>query len=105
MPQSDRLADTLGAVAGVAFAADRGIQRVEVSTDGGASWADAELLASLGPSTWVFWRHAWRPLGPGPATLVARATDGTGAVQTDRRTDPFPQGASGLHSIQVKTTP
>ncbi|MGH2379423.1 MAG: molybdopterin-dependent oxidoreductase, partial [Candidatus Limnocylindria bacterium] len=30
-------------VAGIAFAGSRGIERVEVSTDGGETWADAEL--------------------------------------------------------------
>jgi hypothetical protein len=33
---------------------------------------------------------------------VARATDGTGQIQTDRRTDPFPSGASGYHTIHVE---
>ena len=89
---------------GVAFAADRGIQRVEVSTDGGSSWAEAELLPSLGPSTWTFWQFSWRPRQPGAATLVARATDGTGEVQTDRHMDTFPQGASGYHTIQVRVS-
>src|SRR5947207_3201707 len=49
------VAATETTMGGVAFAADRGIQRVEVSTDGGSSWAEAELLPSLGPSTWTFW--------------------------------------------------
>jgi DMSO/TMAO reductase YedYZ molybdopterin-dependent catalytic subunit len=62
----------------------------------------AQLLPSLGPSTWVFWQVPWQPPGPGQTTLVARATDGTGQVQTDRRTDTFPQGATGLHTIQVR---
>jgi hypothetical protein len=92
-------------IGGVAFAADRGIRRVEVSVDGGSTWTDAELLPSLGPSTWAFWRLSWRPRQPGAATIVARATDGTGEVQTDRRMDTFPQGASGHHTTQVRINP
>jgi hypothetical protein len=92
-------------IGGVAFAADRGIQRVEVSTDGGTSWAEAQLLPSLGPSTWTFWQLAWRPQQPGEAVLVARATDQTGQVQTDRRADTFPRGASGFHTIRVRIAP
>jgi hypothetical protein len=88
-------------IGGVAFAADRGIQRVEVSTDGGSSWAAAELLPSLGPSTWVFWRLVWQATGSGTATLMARAVDGTGQAQADRQTDPFPNGSSGYHRIEV----
>ena len=91
-------------VGGVAFAADRGIQRVEVSTDGGASWAEAQPLPSLGPSTWTFWQLTWRPQQPGQISLTARATDGTGQVQTDRQMDTFPQGASGHHTIRVRVT-
>jgi DMSO/TMAO reductase YedYZ molybdopterin-dependent catalytic subunit len=89
-------------IGGVAFAADRGIQRVEVSTDGGTTWADAELLPSLGPSTWVFWRLDWQPTGSGMATLVARAVDGAGQPQTDRQADSFPNGSSGYHRIEVR---
>jgi DMSO/TMAO reductase YedYZ molybdopterin-dependent catalytic subunit len=89
-------------IGGVAFAADRGIQRVEVSTDGGTSWAEARLLPSLGPSTWTFWQFAWRPRQPGEASLAVRATDQTGQVQTDRRVDTFPQGATGYHMIRVR---
>jgi DMSO/TMAO reductase YedYZ molybdopterin-dependent catalytic subunit len=88
-------------ISGVAFAADRGMQRVEVSTDGGSSWSNAELLPSLGPSTWVFWHIGWQPEGSSAATLVVRAVDGTGQTQTDRRVDSFPNGSSGYHSIRV----
>ena len=89
-------------ITGVAFAADRGIQRVEVSTDAGGSWSAAELLPSIGPSTWVFWHFTWQPRAPGPATVTVRAVDGAGVIQTDRRADSFPNGSSGYHSIQVR---
>lgn len=89
-------------IRGVAFAADRGIQRVEVSTDAGNSWSTAELLPSLGPSTWSFWQLGWQPPAAGSATLVARAFDGAGQPQTDRRADSFPSGSSGYHSINVR---
>ena len=48
-------------VEGVAFSGDRGISRVEVSTDGGQTWADARLKPPLGPYTWVLWDYAWTP--------------------------------------------
>ncbi|HZU77738.1 MAG TPA: molybdopterin-dependent oxidoreductase [Dehalococcoidia bacterium] len=88
-------------VSGIAFAGGRGINRVEVSTDGGASWSEARLLPALGPYTWVFWQFTWQAQ-PGKYTLAVRATDGTGAVQPARRTDPFPAGATGYHEVQVR---
>jgi DMSO/TMAO reductase YedYZ molybdopterin-dependent catalytic subunit len=90
------------AVTGIAFAGARGIMSVEVSTDGGTTWSNAELLPSLGPNTWSFWRYGWQLSRPGPYTIVARATDGTGVAQTMRRTDPFPAGATGYHEIMVR---
>jgi DMSO/TMAO reductase YedYZ molybdopterin-dependent catalytic subunit len=54
---------------------------VEVSTDGGATWAEA----SLGPrpassSTWRSWAFAW-DAAPGEHELLVRATDDAGNVQ------------------------
>ncbi|HEY7295479.1 MAG TPA: molybdopterin-dependent oxidoreductase [Dehalococcoidia bacterium] len=89
-------------LAGIAFAGARGIARVELSTDGGTSWTDAQLLPSLGPNTWTFWQYAWQPAQPGAYTLTVRATDGTGTLQPARRTDPFPAGATGYHQVRVR---
>lgn len=91
-------------LSGIAFAGARGVARVELSTDGGATWNEAQLLPAQGPNTWTFWQHAWQPAQPGGYTLVVRATDGTGAVQPSRRTDPFPAGATGYHRIRVQVT-
>jgi DMSO/TMAO reductase YedYZ molybdopterin-dependent catalytic subunit len=89
------------AVGGVAFAGDRGIQRVELSLDGGQTWQATDLLPPLSPLTWVFWRTA-ATLQPGTTDLVVRATDGTGRLQTDQQTDTFPSGASGYHRIRLQ---
>ncbi|WP_030168824.1 sulfite oxidase [Spirillospora albida] len=60
------------------------IRRVEVSVDGGATWRGAHLS---GPDRgWRRWSFPWRPENTGPATLVARAVDATGAVQPARTT-------------------
>lgn len=89
-------------VAGVAFAGDRGVSRVEVSADGGANWADAVLKPPLGPFTWVLWRYDWSPSEPGSTLLVARAYDGEGVVQTSEETAAHPAGASGLHELSLE---
>ncbi|WP_370416228.1 molybdopterin-dependent oxidoreductase [Streptomyces fradiae] len=90
------------AVAGVAWAQHRGVSRVQVRVDDGP-WQDAELGAEDGRDTWRQWVHRW-PATPGKHTLTVRATDGTGAVQTDRRADVMPDGATGLHSVKVTVT-
>ena len=56
------------------------IDRVEVSTDGGASWADASLHAPIGPWAWRTWSFAWDAT-PGEHELLSRATDEAGNVQ------------------------
>jgi DMSO/TMAO reductase YedYZ molybdopterin-dependent catalytic subunit len=87
------------AVAGVAWAPDRGIERVEVRVDDGA-WAEAELSTPISDATWVQWLYRWQA-SPGDHQLTVRATDGTREVQTDRVTRPPPDGARGHHSIRV----
>ena len=53
--------------------------------------------------TWVQWRYDW-PASPGAHTLAVRATDGTGAVQPEERVTPFPDGATGWHTITVSVS-
>ena len=38
----------------------------------------------------------------GGFVLVARATDGTGALQEETETTPLPAGATGLHRVRVR---
>jgi sulfane dehydrogenase subunit SoxC len=56
------------------------IERVEVSTDGGESFADAELEEPLGEAAWRGWRFSWEAT-PGDHVLCSRATDAAGHVQ------------------------
>ncbi len=56
------------------------IERVEVSTDGGATFADAELGAPLGEAAWLGWRFEW-DVPPGSHVLCSRATDAAGNTQ------------------------
>jgi sulfite oxidase len=70
-------------VVGYAFAGDdRGIVRVDVSSDGGESWRQAELLDDCGPWAWRRWRLSLEA-GPGPLELVARAWDSAAATQPE----------------------
>ena len=89
-------------VAGVAFAGDRGISKVEVSTDGGVTWKSAKIKQPLSNYSWVLWTTGFTPSeGPGNYKIVVRATDKTGNVQTANIRTPFPDGATGYHTIDV----
>ncbi|MCM8745029.1 molybdopterin-dependent oxidoreductase [Thermomicrobium sp. CFH 73360] len=89
-------------VGGIAFAGDRGIARVELSTDGGTTWQDVEREAPLSRFSWVRWWTMWRPTVPGRYRLVVRAWDGTGALQEEQERPPLPEGATGFHRITVE---
>jgi len=94
-------------IIGTAFAGDRGISKVEVSTDGGATWSDASVYDPLSNYTWVFWRLDWNPGGAGNYNIVVRATDGNGVVQTASMNSPFPDGATGYSvvDVEISSTP
>jgi DMSO/TMAO reductase YedYZ molybdopterin-dependent catalytic subunit len=62
---------------GIAWAGDRGIQKVEVQVDGGE---------------WVDW-----PMVSGPHRFRVRATDGTGELQIEEAQGVRPNGATGYH--------
>lgn len=66
---------------GVAFSGERGIEKVEVSADGGQSWREAQLIGpDLGPNAWrSFIFPVDLPLGK--HRFVSRATDRAGDVQ------------------------
>ena len=91
-------------IAGVAFAGDRGISKVEVSTDGGSTWNTAELKLPKSPYSWVLWAYDWTPTTNGTQTIIVRATDGSGQAQDSTNSQPFPNGATGYNSIEVSVT-
>jgi hypothetical protein len=87
-------------IAGVAWAQHRGIQRVDVRVDRGP-WMQAQLSAQDTIDTWRQWLLPW-DASSGQHELQVRATDGTGVVQTDAQTPPFPSGATGYHTVVVQ---
>lgn len=82
-------------IGGIAHAGARGISKVEVRVDDGA-WQEAALRTPLSDLTWVLWRHTW-PFAPGEHTFSVRAYDGTGALQEEAASPPYPDGATGIH--------
>jgi DMSO/TMAO reductase YedYZ molybdopterin-dependent catalytic subunit len=94
-------ASDTGVVAGLAWAGDRGIRRVEVSLDAGASWVPATLRRELARAAWRQWRLPLPGGFQGRRTLEVRAVDGRGDLQTPRQAPPHPSGASGYHEVDV----
>ena len=88
-------------IAGIAFAGDRGIAKIEVSTDGGTIWKTAVVKDPLSKYTWVLWTAGYVPPNKENYSIVVRATDKTGKVQTTEMSPPFPNGATGYHTITV----
>jgi DMSO/TMAO reductase YedYZ molybdopterin-dependent catalytic subunit len=88
-------------IAGVAFAGKRGITRVEVSVDDGETWRDADFEPSLSDFAWVIWRLAWSNPMPSKIAVLVRSTDGTGALQIERKQGNSPAGPTGYHRIKV----
>ncbi|WP_368367263.1 molybdopterin-dependent oxidoreductase [Actinomadura sp. WMMA1423] len=89
-------------VAGTAWAQHRGVDAVEWQVDDGP-WREARLAPVPGLDTWRQWVAEW-DAGPGSHTLRCRATDGTGRTQPGHRAPPFPDGATGWHSVVVTVT-
>jgi sulfane dehydrogenase subunit SoxC len=70
-------------ISGIAWSGDGTIKKVEVSTDGGATWRDATLTTPVLPRALTRFRLRWR--WDGAATVLkSRATDDAGNVQRER---------------------
>ena len=68
-------------IRGYAWSGRAAITRVDVSTDGGATRAEATLGPEASQTAWREWQIPWHPADPGEHMLLAAATDATGARQ------------------------
>jgi DMSO/TMAO reductase YedYZ molybdopterin-dependent catalytic subunit len=68
-------------IRGFAWAGENAIERVDVSTDGGATWHPAQLSDRKLPFAWRLFSLNWTPKDPGYYTVLSRATDTAGRVQ------------------------
>lgn len=87
-------------LAGMAWAGNRGIRRVEVSEDGGSTWTPAVLKRELSPLTWRLWATELKR-EKGKVRVLVRAIDGEGEMQSSKPARPHPDGASGYHFIDI----
>jgi len=101
VPRNGRtIASGTQAIAGVAWAPNTGITKVEVRVDEG-EWQETELIEDLSINSWRQWKLAWDAT-PGQHRIQVRATDASGETQTDVRTPVAPDGATGHHTINVR---
>jgi DMSO/TMAO reductase YedYZ molybdopterin-dependent catalytic subunit len=79
-------ADSVYRVHGAAWTGTGEITRVEISVDCGQTWNDANLLGEPVKNAWRLWEYEWRtPAAAGRPTIMARATDSSGAAQPSER--------------------
>ena len=102
-PTADAMLESGSQVAaGIAFAGDRGISAVEISTDEGATWMSAQVKPAVGPYSWSLWQAPIElPADGSPLYVWVRAIDGAGQVQTGEDIRSYPDGASGYHKYRV----
>ncbi|CAF0704570.1 Twin-arginine translocation pathway signal protein [Candidatus Methylacidithermus pantelleriae] len=68
---------------GIAFSGGKGVERVEVSVDGGRSWMPAQLGSDWGPYSFRLWEKVWKPKRPGRFVVAVRAFDRMGHGQPE----------------------
>jgi sulfane dehydrogenase subunit SoxC len=83
-------------ISGLAWSGNGNIRQVDVSADGGGSWAPAALQGPILPKAPVRFRAPWQWNG-GPAVLQSRATDDTGMVQPTRAAFTAERGLRGIY--------
>ena len=83
-------------ISGLAWSGNGSIRQVDVSADGGRSWAAAALQGPVLPKATVRFRAPWQWNG-GPAVLQSRATDDTGMVQPTRAQFTAERGLRGVY--------
>jgi sulfite dehydrogenase (cytochrome) subunit A len=71
-------------IKGIAWDGGSGIERVDVSTDGGDSWKAARLGRDHGRFSFRDFSHAVPTGSPGSMVVMARATSRDGQTQTER---------------------
>ncbi len=88
-------------IRGVAWDGGTGIQRIEISTDGGNNWHEAALQQDYGRFSWRQWRYEFKPKHRGECQIMARATNRSGISQP---VEPIPNPSGYHHNAVQKIT-
>ena len=92
-------------IRGAAYAGEAGIKKVEVSVDGGRTWAPAELIGLQETYAWRHWEYLWEIKNKGEHTIMARATNSKGRRQPENaHWNALGYGNNGIreHAISVQ---
>ena len=87
-------------ISGLAWSGNGRIRQVDVSADGGQSWAPAVLQGPVLPKALTRFRMPWQWSG-GPAVLQSRAIDETGMVQPTRAQFIAERGLRGIYHFNA----
>ena len=87
-------------ISGLAWSGNGRIRQVDVSADGGQSWAPAALQGPVLPKALTRFRMPWQWSG-GPAVLQSRATDESGMVQPTRAAFIAERGLRGIYHFNA----
>ena len=86
---------------GFAWAGEGLVVAVDVSVDGGQSWAPARLADDPHRYAWRRWEHTWTAKS-GSTTLMARASDSLGRIQpASRPRDPQGYRWNVIHAVRL----
>ncbi len=95
-------------IGGIAYGGRYGINKVQISMDGGENWQDADMKKPLSKWAWGLWSYQWKPVKEDKYTIKVRGFDREGKVQESEalkgslfRSSTFPDGAKGIHSVNV----
>ena len=68
-------------IRGAAWAGEKSVAAVEISTDGGKIWRESILTAEHAKYAWRLWAYDWAPAAPGTYEVMSRALDADGNRQ------------------------
>jgi DMSO/TMAO reductase YedYZ molybdopterin-dependent catalytic subunit len=90
-------------IAGTAWQTHVGVSKVEVKVDND-EWTTATLATVPSIDTWVQWVVPYQVTKAGVHRVTVRATNAKGELQTTDSADPYPSGATGLHTITFRAS-
>ncbi len=86
---------------GWAWAGEGELTGIDISTDGGQTWAAGTFAGRWDRYSWRKWEYEW-DAKPGPHTLMARATDTLGRIQpTNRASNALGYRWNVIHAVKV----
>lgn len=89
-------------ILGAAYAGEKHVEKVEISTDDGNTWQPATFIGPDEPFAWRQWQYAFRVSQPGSYTILSRATDSEGRQQPMQATwNKLGYGNNGIREHRV----